>query len=326
MRVLLACVNTAVSLIGYDTDRRQPFWYCPGNVLRACGACWHDGALYVATDNVLQRLDASGIRAVGLPGPHDNLAHSVKPLGPSLLGIADTGNSRILLHSGGASSLALSPLEGWGDSLPPDAIHLNDLVPWRDGVLATAFNHQPFAHWKRSSLRWKEEGWGLIFSLRRHQGRTVTRIVASGLNCPHSLTLHEGDVFCCSSASGTFFRYEEDAHGLLREAQRWHITDSHFLRGCLRLPDGWLLGGSSQRHQTEGGGILLHHLADDGTVTALPVGGVGEIYDILPWDDALMPGICAMLARQPLRDLEGAFPPRCVLPQAYGGPAVAAQH
>lgn len=239
MRILLACVNTAVSLIGYDTEKRQVFWYCPGNVLRACGACWHDGALYVVTDNVLQRLDASGIRVSGLPGPHANLAHSVKALGPSLLGVADTGNSRILLYSGGASSLSLSPLEGWGDSLPPDAIHLNDLVPWRDGVLATAFCHQPFAHWKRSSLRWKEEGWGLIFHLRRHQGRTVTRIVASGLNCPHSLTLHEGDVYCCSSASGTFFRYQADAHGLLREAQRWNITDSHFLRGCLRLPGGW---------------------------------------------------------------------------------------
>ena len=105
MRILLACVNTAVSLIGYDTEKRQVFWYCPGNVLRACGACWHDGALYVVTDNVLQRLDASGIRVSGLPGPHANLAHSVKALGPSLLGVADTGNSRILLYSGGASSL-----------------------------------------------------------------------------------------------------------------------------------------------------------------------------------------------------------------------------
>lgn len=319
MRVLLACVNTAASLIGYDTEKRQAFWYCPGNILRVCGACLHDGALYVASDNVLQRLDARGIAAVRLPGPHENLAHSVKPLGPSLLGVADTGNSRILLHSGGPALLSLSPLEGWGDTLPPDAIHLNDFIPWRDGVLATAFNHQPFDRWKRSSLRWKEEGWGLIYYLRRHEGHTLTRIVASGLNCPHSLTSHEGEVYCCSSASGMFFRYQEDSRGLLREAQRWNITESHFLRGCLRLPDGWLLGGSSQRHQTEGGGIMLYHLDDAGTVTALPVGGVGEIYDILPWDEALMPGICAMLARQRPLELEGEFPPPCALPREYGG-------
>ena len=66
---------------------------------------------------------------------------------------------------------------------------------------------------------------------------------------------------------------------------------------------------------------MLYHLADAGTVTPLPVGRLGEIYDILPWDDALMPGISAMLARQPLLDLEGEFPPRRVLPPDYGGPA-----
>lgn len=319
MRVLLGCVNSAVSLVGYDVEQRRAFWYCPGNVLRACGICRHDGALYVATDSMLQRLDAGGISAVRLPGPHENLAHSVKPLGGSLLGIADTGNSRILLHSGGPASLALSPLEGWGDALPLDAIHLNDFVPWHDGVLASAFNHQPFDRWKRSSLAWKKEGWGLIFHLRRHQGHTLARIVASGLNCPHSLYLQEGDVYCCSSASGEFFRYREDDHGLLHEVRRWKITDSHFLRGCLRLPDGWLLGGSSQRHQTEGGGLMLYHLADDGSVTEHPLGGAGEIYDIIPWDDALMPGISEMLLRQPLLDLEGEFPPRCRLPHDYGG-------
>lgn len=321
MRVLLGCVNSAVSLVGYDVERRQAFWYCPGNVLRVCGICRHDGALYVASDSMLQRLDADGLSAVRLPGPHENLAHSVKPLGPSLLGIADTGNSRILLHSGGPAGLALSPLEGWGEALPPDAIHLNDFVPWRDGMLASAFNHQPFDRWKRSSLAWKKEGWGLIYYMRRHQGHTVTRIVASGLNCPHSLCVHEGDVYCCSSAGGEFFRFREDAHGLLHEVQRWTITRSHFLRGCLRLPDGWLLGGSSQRHQSEGGGLMLYRLGDDGRLTEHPLGGPGEIYDIIPWDDALMPGICDALLRLPQLELEGDFPPRCRLPRDWGGSA-----
>ena len=77
MRVLLGCVNSSVSLVGYDLARRVPFWYCPGNVLRACGICVHQGALWVATDNAVQRLDAGGVALMPLPGPHENLAHSV---------------------------------------------------------------------------------------------------------------------------------------------------------------------------------------------------------------------------------------------------------
>lgn len=64
---------------------------------------------------------------------------------------------------------------------------------------------------------------------------------------------------------------------------------------------------------------MLYHLGDDGVVTEHPLGGPGEIYDIIPWDDALMPGICDMLLRQPPLELEGEFPPRCRLPRDYGG-------
>ncbi|WP_346667093.1 hypothetical protein [uncultured Desulfovibrio sp.] len=70
MRVLLGCVNSAVSLIGYDVEQRQAFWFCPGNVLRVCGICFHDGALHIASDSMLQRLDArSPARSPREPGP-----------------------------------------------------------------------------------------------------------------------------------------------------------------------------------------------------------------------------------------------------------------
>lgn len=327
MRVLIGCVNSSVSLVGYDLGQRAAFWYCPANVLRACGICVHEKALWVASDNVAQRLDAEAITSLQLPGPHDNLAHSIKPLafgGGHALGVADTGNSRVLILGGLKTLFALSPLEGWQEatdksnspSIPPDAIHLNDFISWKDGLLVSAFNYQPFAYIKREFPGWQSLGLGCLFHLRRHEGRTLARIVATGLDCPHSLALWESAVYCCSSARGMFFRYlEED--GLLREDKRWPVTESHFLRGALRVEGGWLLGGSSRRRQADGGGMCLFLLHDDGRVESLPLGGPGEIYDIIPWDAALMPQVCAMLSRQPLLDLSGEFPPRCVLPPEY---------
>lgn len=315
MRILLGCVNSAVSLVGYDLEARQPFWYCPGDVLRVCGICVHDGALWTASDNLLARLTGGGVEYFRLPGPHENLAHSVKTLGGGLLGVADTGNSRILVRSGAADFMSFSPLEGWGEAAPPDAIHLNDMISWEDGLLASAFSHQPFGHWKQSGLDWKSEGWGVLFHMRRTQGRTVARIVASGLNCPHSLAVRDGRVYCCSSAKGEFYCFEPDAHGLLREARRWKITDSHFLRGCLRVEDGWILGGSSARHARDAGGMALFRLHDDDSVETLPVAAVGEIYDIIPWDAGLMPGVAETFLEMPGLELEGEFPPRCRLPE-----------
>jgi len=317
MRVLLGCVNSTVSLIGYDVAAKVPFWYCPANVLRVCGITWHQGALWAATDALVQRLDPSGIQRIRLPGPHHNYTHSVKPVGEDSLAVADTGNSRILLLHGEKCVASLSPLEGWEQELPEDAIHLNDFISWRDGLLASAFNYQPFRQWKRSSFNWKAEGWGCLYHIRRHEGKTLARIVASGLNCPHSLSAWQGDVYCCSSAEGALFRFSPDEYGRLQETMRWHITDSHFLRGCLRLEDGWLLGGSSRRRE-EGQGMTLYYLTDTGQVDTLPVGGPGEIYDIIPWDAALMPGICQTLLQAPELEAEGRFPPRCELPVEYG--------
>lgn len=317
MRVLIACVNSAASLIGYDVERRAPFWYCPGNQLRVCGICMHDNALWVASDGTLARIDGRKFRLTALPGPHDNYAHSVHPLGGSLLGVADTGNSRILLISGGEAGLSISPLAGWGeaDAIPEDAIHLNDFAPWgNDGVIASAFHYQPFSRWRHSDLDWHSEGWGVIFEMRRHKGHTLSRIVASGLNCPHSLTVHDGDVYCCSSPRGEFYHFTPDDNGLLRRVGQRKVTDSHFLRGVLRMEDGWLLGGSSRRHQADGGGMSLIRLSDSGATEVLPVAGAGEIYDILPWDDALMPAITDTIHALPIQDLEGEFPHPCVLP------------
>ncbi|MBO6171188.1 MAG: hypothetical protein J6N67_03380 [Desulfovibrio sp.] len=313
MKLLLGCVNSAVSLVGYDWDARVPFWYCPGNRLRVCGV--HAGAdrLWIASDNTLTGLGADGARVIPLPGPHENLAHSVKALGRDALGVADTGNSRVLLYADGRRLMEYAPLDGWECPLPPDAIHLNDMIPWRDGILASAFSYQPFAFLKQGRPGWKRDGLGVLFYMRRHGSRTVSSIAASGLNCPHSVTEHGGDIYCCSSADGVFHRFTLAGEGRLEHAQAWRVTDDHFLRGCLRVPGGWALGGSSTRHVEgdEDSGMLLYFLSDAGEVESRPVARVGEIYDILPWNDDLMRTVAQQILTLPELPLEGTFPPPC---------------
>ena len=318
MKFLISCVNSTVSLIGYDMAIKAPFWYCPANIVRACGIAVHDNALWIATDGLVTRITAENAGSFALPGPHDNLAHSIHPLGNGLMGVADTGNSRVLLLAGERASLSMSPLEGWGAGIPEDAIHLNDFIPCEEGLIASAFSYQPFADWRHSNLPWKSSGWGVLFEMRRHQGKTISRIVATGLDCPHSLVRHDGDLYCCSSSRGDFCHLRADSNGIFTIADRTKVTDSHFLRGAVRLDDGWLLGGSSRRRQENGVGMCLYHLADNGHVEFLPLAGPGEVYDILPWPDDIMPGIADRLDQLPvLEELEGVFPERCSLPAEY---------
>ncbi len=317
MKVLLGCVNSSVSLVGYDTKTHAPFWYCPGNVLRVCGICTSGDALWVASDNTLTSLSAKGVRMQGLPGPMENLAHSVKALSEDMLAIVDTGNSRVLLYNKASNMIiSTSPLEAWDGDLPHDAIHCNDVIPWRDGFLLSAFSHQPFRTVQKACPSWKEEGLGIIFYLRRKQGKTLTSVVASGLNCPHSLVEHEGNIYCCSSATGEFYRLAVGAHGGLNFDKVWKVTSTHFLRGALRVENGWILGGSSRRDikgQEGAGGMVVFYLGDDGSVAQHTVANIGEIYDIIPWDNAIMQGVAEQCLHLPLLDLPGEFPARCAL-------------
>ncbi len=304
MRVLLSCVNSLVSLVGYDTDARQAFWYCPGNLLRACGACYEGQDLLLASDGFVTRISPQGVSQQALPGPHPNLAHSIHPIG-GMLGVVDTGNSRILMRPSDAPvgaalpSIALDPLEGW-ENRPMDAIHLNDFLPWGEGVLASCFHYHPFGHYKTKGYDWHGGGHGLILGMHRAHGMTVSRVLASGLNCPHSLVAHEGDVYCCSSSRGEFLRYAVQPSGLLYEAARWKVSDTHFIRGALHDGERWLLGGSSIRRLKEQSPMSLYTLDEhSGAITCDTVAGAGEIYDVLPWDDAVMAALVPVINALP---------------------------
>lgn len=322
MRVLLSCVNTLVSLIGYDLEKQESFWYCPSNILRACGACVHQQALWIADHGTITKIDATGLKTMNLPGPHANYAHSIHSLNENFVGVADTGNSRLVFvtNDNTLAPLSFSPLEEWQE-VPEDAIHLNDFATWRDGVIVSAFHYQPFARWRHSDLAWRREGWGAIFYIKRYKGKSLSRIIACGLDCPHTLITHGEEICCCSSYRGEFYRFLPDERGTLQQIERKHITSDHFLRGALRLKDAWLFGGSSFRKGDANSNMSLYLMPDSGKIERMLVAGAGEIYDILPWDDAIMPQITDVLAKLPkIADAEGDFPEKCILPDAYRKP------
>lgn len=154
--------------------------------------------------------------------------------------------------------------------------------------------------------------------MKRYKGKTISRIVATGLNCPHSLVGYEGDIYCCSSAMGELCQLRPDTDGSYQFVRKIKVTDSHFLRGLLRIDGGWLLGGSSSRRQKDGIGMCLYFLSDTGDVEYLPLAWPGEIYDILPWEDDLMPAIADRLYNLPvIEGLDGEFPELCKLPDDY---------
>lgn len=314
MKILLSCVNSLVSFVGYDLGARQAFWYCPADRVRACGAAYDGDALLIATDNTLTRMDAAGsIVRVSPPGPHDNLLHSVHPLEGAGIGVMDTGNSRLLVYGElDAPPVSFEPLEGWGH-IPPDAIHMNDFVRTPRGLVASCFNYRPYRTVDAPGRQWQKMGYGLLLSLEKAGKRNVGRVLAGGLSCPHSLVWHEDRLYCCASATGDFMRFAYNAHGMLVEEERVHITDGHFLRGALPLEDGaWLLGGSHIRSD-QGAGMVLFHLGADNSVETLRVAGAGEIYDILPWNGAVMRPVAALMRDLPpvFADGETVFPPVC---------------
>ncbi|MDL2216370.1 hypothetical protein LJB81_01390, partial [Desulfovibrio sp. OttesenSCG-928-M14] len=169
MKVLLSCVNSVVSLIGFDLDKKQAFWYSPADRVRCCGATYDQGrgALLLTHENAVTRIQASGqIEQFPLPGPHRNLVHSIHCVGEDNIGVADTGNSRLLIYgSDFKNAISYSPVEGW-ENIPEDALHLNDFAVTPIGIVASCFHYQPFRKTiDRHNFAWRERGYGLILSL-----------------------------------------------------------------------------------------------------------------------------------------------------------------
>ncbi len=297
MRFLLSCVNSPNSLIGYDWEKREIFWQCPQSKVRSCGICYDGADLLISTDNTVTRLTSTGFVRSELDGGFDALAHSVHPITESHVGVVDTGNSCVVvLNRNGEVADAFSPLEAWGP-VPHDAIHLNDFVVTPYGILASCFDYRPWRKVKEeiSWTNWCSGGYGLVLNLTGDGDKGAGRVVGCGFNHPHSLTYFSQYLYLCSSATGEFHRCEIDSGGSLREVFRHQVTTEHFLRGAHPTGDVWFLGGSSRRH----GEIVANSMAlyqfdeHTGKTEKQYLGGQGEIYDVLPWDEELLEPIIA---------------------------------
>lgn len=290
MKLLLSCVNSPLSLIGYDWDKDEIFWTC--NSTKACGIAYDGNGLLIATDNILNRLSPTNCNRTQMFGHHATLAHSVHVIDENLIGLVDTGNSQLLvINKKGKVKTIYNPVSHWG-TLPPDAIHLNDFVVTPHGILASCFDYRPYQKVKNevSWDKWSKGGYGVILSLTGEEGNGMGRIVGCGFNQPHSLQYTEPNLYVCSSSIGVLHVCEFVNGGLLREKMQYKITDDHFLRGAYKVNNEIFLGGSSRRYgEAIASSMEIYNLDElSGKVMKKSLGLEGEIYDILSWKNYIM--------------------------------------
>ncbi|MCB0319748.1 MAG: hypothetical protein KDD60_02410 [Bdellovibrionales bacterium] len=314
MKLLISCVNSPQSLIGYDLDKRETFWRLESEGFKACGISYFRHGLLVSSDNRVLHFGPEAITHTVLQGPHNPLAHSIHPLSPELFGVVDTGHSAVRVYDANLQlRQVMSPLAAW-PHLPEDAIHLNDFVVTPFGMFASCFDYRPWRENRkqRSFQEWCSGGYGLILNLTGYSkeiqngehrinvpDHSSGRIVQCGLNHPHSLTLSNGNLYYCSSATGQFHRSAFLQDGGLRETGRFTITQKHFLRGAYRSEKGWILGGSSSRHGQTLTDTIALYLFDEDSMKAQEVSIPlpGEIYDILPWKEEIMNPVQDLIAK-----------------------------
>ena len=292
MKLLLACVNTNLSLVGYDWDKGEIFWTCPQKLIRVCGAGYHGNDLLLSGDSFITRVMPDRYVRTELKGRHEALAHSVHVIDELSVGVVDTGNSRVVvLNRNGEIEKTYEPIRSWGDDLQ-DAIHLNDFAVTPHGILGSCFDYRPWreAREQTSWEDWCSGGYGLVLNVTGSGGHGEGRVVGCGFNHPHSLKYIEPDLYLCSSATGIFHVCEFNGDSLLREKAQYRVTEDHFLRGACHADGGWYLGGSSTRHgEVLSDTMEIYFLEEaSGRVEKRIIEGGGEIYDILPWREEIL--------------------------------------
>ncbi len=295
MKLLLSCVNSKLSLIGFDWDEGKIFWSCRKDKFNLAGMCYVGNRLFTAGGDTVSMLDPSDINHIDLPGSYKSLAHGIHVINDELFGVVDTGNSAVRIFDGrrGIEVKAYKPLECWG-TIPHDTIHLNDFALTPFGIFASCFDYRP---WRSSRMLkkeywedWCNSGYGVILNLSGHKDKGVGRIVGNGFNHPHSLQYVNPFFYLCSSATGIFHVCNFTKSGELTEEMQFKISDDHFLRGAYKASDSWFLGGSSVRHgKTVSKSMEIYHFKETtGRIEKKTLGIPGEIYDILPWKDEIM--------------------------------------
>ncbi len=294
MKLLLSCVNSDSSLIGFDWDEGKIFWTYPRDKFNLCGICYDGNSLFTSGNDTVSILDPSNIYNLALPGNYKALAHGIHVISDDLFGVVDTGNSVVrIFNKKGEEVKTYNPLEFWGN-IPHDAIHINDFVVTPFGVLASCFDYRPWRFSRKPiQERWEDwcnSGYGVIMNLSGHKNKGEGRIIGCGFNHPHSLQYVNPFFYVCSSATGIFHVCDFTKSGELTEKSQFKITDDHFLRGAYNTSDGWFLGGSSVRHsKIISNSMEIYFFKEStGKIEKKTLGVPGEIYDVLPWNDEIL--------------------------------------
>ena len=141
-------------------------------------------------------------------------------------------------------------------------------------------------------MDWYSGCYGLILNLTSGQkGEGAGRVVGCGFNHPHSLTYWNEKLYLCSSATGDFHQCGFDKRGNFINSDPMRITETHFLRGLHKVDGGWIMGGSSRRHQEKIAETLELYFFEDSSnrvVETQSINRTAEIYDILPWKAEIM--------------------------------------
>ena len=145
MKLLISCVHSDYSLLGYDSEADQVFWVCSSKRLKACGIAYHGNDLLVATSNIVTRFGCDGtVNLSRFEGRANPLFHSIHPINDDLVGVVDTGHSQVLLLSRNNQVVrSLSPFQFWGND-HQDAVHMNDFAMTRHGMVASCFGYRPW--------------------------------------------------------------------------------------------------------------------------------------------------------------------------------------
>lgn len=296
MKLLISCVHSDVSFLGYDWESDAVFWSAPAVALPTCGACYFNDEILVAADDTISMLDGRERSSLRFKGQCASLLHSVHQISADTFGVVDTGHSCLRVVSRDFQRVeTLSPLTGWG--IPPhDAIHLNDFAATLQGIFATCFDYRPWRHAGEHLPRqyWDHAGFGLILRLTDSDDRPLGNVAACGLNHPHSIHYHDSHLYVCSSATGHFHQYRLESDGSLTPASTRRVCQTHFLRGALRAGSAWYFGGSTARRGEENQEMTIYQVQDESpAVETRSLGMEGEIYDILPWREEVLAPIVA---------------------------------
>ncbi len=192
-------------------------------------------------------------RSIALPQSHD--IHSLITYDNALIVTATRSNEvyRLPLDSSDAEMI-------WSHPLSDGYLHLNCPMMWQNKLYVCAHRHPQLASTDRSAPDDESAAMGTIINC------TDNRIVATGLQQPHSLMAYGDGAMIASSFGGDVYTLSpDDLHSdttlNLRERTP-HIIMPDYIRGIAFNDDTLYLGGSARRIVSRKQGVTRRYVDD----------------------------------------------------------------